>query len=392
MKSSFLLLPMAALVLTACISGTPAPVVNAQDNNELSPGVMQPVEGTGATSSGWQSDIQPVAMPSSMQTAPVAIPQPVYQAPPQPIATAQPQPIKPVVSVPKPVVPEKKVPQNFTIPRDAKNAPIYSQIDKGFYQGNTYTVRKGDTMFLIAYISGKDVKEVAALNGLSEPYNLVIGQTLKLSNERMPVQPAPQPVKVVEPQVTYTQGANGTAYGSDGTIKGPIKAAEGIAPAVKTTTGGVVAAPAAMPKVTASTAPTAVETPVNTPVATSSVSWQWPTQGRIIAGFSPVDGGNKGIDIAGSKGQAVVATAAGRVVYAGNALRGYGNLIIIKHNDDFLSAYAHNDTILVADQAQVKAGQRIATMGNTGTDNVKLHFEIRYKGKSVDPIRYLPKR
>ncbi|HCK8897074.1 TPA: protein-L-isoaspartate(D-aspartate) O-methyltransferase [Salmonella enterica subsp. enterica serovar Typhi] len=104
------------------------------------------------------------------------------------------------------------------------------------------------------------------------------------------------------------------------------------------------------------------------------------------------EGGNKGIDIAGSKGQAIVATADGRVVYAGNALRGYGNLIIIKHNDDYLSAYAHNDTMLVREQQEVKAGQKIATMGSTGTSSTRLHFEIRYKGKSVNPLRYLPQR
>ena len=98
------------------------------------------------------------------------------------------------------------------------------------------------------------------------------------------------------------------------------------------------------------------------------------------------------IDIAGSKGQAIVATADGRVVYAGNALRGYGNLIIIKHNDDYLSAYAHNDTMLVREQQEVKAGQKIATMGSTGTSSTRLHFEIRYKGKSVNPLQYLPQR
>lgn len=110
------------------------------------------------------------------------------------------------------------------------------------------------------------------------------------------------------------------------------------------------------------------------------------------APFDASEGGNKGIDIAGSKGQAIVATADGRVVYAGNALRGYGNLIIIKHNDDYLSAYAHNDTMLVREQQEVKAGQKIATMGSTGTSSTRLHFEIRYKGKSVNPLRYLPQR
>ncbi|WP_025472497.1 murein hydrolase activator NlpD, partial [Yersinia pestis] len=120
--------------------------------------------------------------------------------------------------------------------------------------------------------------------------------------------------------------------------------------------------------------------------------WRWPTDGKTIDSFSASEGGNKGIDIAGSRGQPILATASGRVVYAGNALRGYGNLIIIKHNDDYLSAYAHNDTMLVREQQEVKAGQKIATMGSTGTSSVRLHFEIRYKGKSVNPLRYLPQR
>ena len=124
----------------------------------------------------------------------------------------------------------------------------------------------------------------------------------------------------------------------------------------------------------------------------SSIRWVSPTAGRIVQGFSNSEGGNKGIDIAGQKGQDVRSAADGKVVYAGNALEGYGNLIIIKHSDDFLSAYAHNDRILVDEQDNVKAGQKIATMGSTGTSSNKLHFEIRYKGKSIDPTRYLPRQ
>ncbi|MGP1939287.1 MAG: peptidoglycan DD-metalloendopeptidase family protein [Arsenophonus sp. ET-DL9-MAG3] len=118
----------------------------------------------------------------------------------------------------------------------------------------------------------------------------------------------------------------------------------------------------------------------------------WPTNGKVIEAFSDLQGGNKGIDILGSHGQSIFATAKGKVVYSGNALRGYGNLIIIKHNNDYLSAYAHNDTILVRDQQIVQAGQIIATMGSTDTSSVKLHFEIRYKGKSVNPLLYLSQR
>lgn len=147
--------------------------------------------------------------------------------------------------------------------------------------------------------------------------------------------------------------------------------------------------------VVATTAPvTAPSTTVSSTANTGTPvsSWRWPTDGKIIDSFSASEGGNKGIDIAGSRGQSIVATASGRVVYAGNALRGYGNLIIIKHNDDYLSAYAHNDTMLVREQQEVQAGQKIATMGSTGTSSVRLHFEIRYKGKSVNPLRYLPQR
>ncbi|MCS6040236.1 murein hydrolase activator NlpD [Klebsiella pneumoniae subsp. pneumoniae] len=156
-------------------------------------------------------------------------------------------------------------------------------------------------------------------------------------------------------------------------------------PATTTTT---VVAPVTAPTTVSTTQPTASSTSTSSPIS----AWRWPTDGKVIENFSGAEGGNKGIDIAGSKGQAIVATADGRVVYAGNALRGYGNLIIIKHNDDYLSAYAHNDTMLVREQQEVKAGQKIATMGSTGTSSTRLHFEIRYKGKSVNPLQYLPQR
>ena len=214
--------------------------------------------------------------------------------------------------------------------------------------------------------------------------------------EATPLRPARKtpaaPAAPAEPEVTYTPGANGTQIGSDGTVIGPIKS--GVATGGASTPAFTNNTPS-----TPVTTTTQVETTNNTPVnanvvapVASNVAWQWPTQGNVIQGFSNSDGGNKGIDISGSRGQPVKAAASGRIVYAGNALRGYGNLIIIKHNDDFLSAYAHNDKILVSDQQEVKAGQEIAKMGSTGTNAVKLHFEIRYKGKSVDPVRYLPRK
>lgn len=384
MKKSFLVLPVVMAILAACSSDTPAPVESV--DGTLTPGIMQPVDNSGVTGGTWEPQIQQQSMPPEMSTPVVT--RPTYQAPKQALPQA-PAPTTPV-STPK------SVPQHFEIPRNPQtNAPDYSKIDKGFYKGDSYTVRKGDTMFLIAYISGMDVKELAALNNISEPYNLSVGQILNVSNNRAPAMPintqtvaaAPVVTKPVQPAVTYTPGPNGTQYGSDGTITGPIKSSVGSASATAqrtvagTTTITQPAQTTPMPTTVAKQAP-----------VVSNVAWSWPTNGKITQGFSRSDGGNKGIDIAGSRGQAINAAAAGRVVYAGNALRGYGNLIIIKHNDDYLSAYAHNESILVKDQQEVKAGQQIAKMGSSGTTDVKLHFEIRYKGKSVDPLRYLPKR
>lgn len=399
MKQSFLLVPVLAAILAGCSSNNSAPVEDA--DGTLTPGIMQSVGND--SNSTWEPQVQQQQMPTDMMATtpaatstptqqPVSQPQPTYQQPaPAPVTTAP----KPVAAAP---AAKQQVSQDFTIPRNPQtNAPDYSKIDKGFYKGSTYTVRKGDTMFLIAYISGMDVRDLAALNNIPEPYKLSVGQTLKVSNNAASAATASAPAATTstaaataqpqQPAVTYTPGPNGTAYGSDGTIVGPIKSTAGtIPPATNNSTN---------------TVPVTVEptTTVSQPVATmpaatsntSNITWIWPTKGNVIQGFSNSDGGNKGIDIGGSRGQAVYAAAPGRVVYAGNALRGYGNLIIIKHNDDYLSAYAHNETILVKDQQQVTAGQQIAKMGSSGTNSVKLHFEIRYKGKSVNPTTYLPR-
>lgn len=408
MKKSFLLLPVSIAILTACSSNSPAPIENV--DGTLSPGVMQPVDNN--SSGTWQPEIQQNTMPSTMGSSvptgtqtPQPSFQPTYQPVQQPTAT-QPQP------APAPVQPQTKTVTKtvsdctssgaINVPRNPNtNAPDYSQIQKGSYKGNTYKVNKGDTMFLIAYLTGMDVKDLASMNNMKEPYSLSVGQTLKISNCSTKTVTTTVPVKTTapaapaapaEPEVTYTPGANGTQIGSDGTVIGPIKS--GVATGGASTpafTNNTPSTPVTMTTQVETTNNTPVNANVVAPVA-SNVAWQWPTQGNVIQGFSNSDGGNKGIDISGSRGQPVKAAASGRIVYAGNALRGYGNLIIIKHNDDFLSAYAHNDKILVSDQQEVKAGQEIAKMGSTGTNAVKLHFEIRYKGKSVDPVRYLPRK
>ncbi len=376
MKKILLLLPLGAIALGACSTNRAAPVEYA--SNAKLPFARK----MDTRQYQHQAVVYKTQIPSSMKTA---------SQPQKKVAISVQKPAKKIVrKVTKKVrVKEKEIEKKFNIPRDGTtHKPIYSQIDKGSYGGNIYTVRKGDTIFLIAYIAGMDVPEVAALNGLKEPYPLRIGQKIKLSDGykekvvtkevvvKEPVKQQPiQPKAPKKPEVTYTPAANGTAYGSDGTVTGPIKATAG------TGSPNVVVPQQSHTKIVK--APSKVM---------SSLRWSWPTTGRISAYFSSSEGGNKGIDIKGSKGRVIKAASSGRVVYAGNALQGYGNLIIIKHNNDYLSAYAHNDEILVNENAQVKRGQRIATMGSTGTDSTKLHFEIRYKGKSVNPMDYLPKR
>lgn len=134
----------------------------------------------------------------------------------------------------------------------------------------------------------------------------------------------------------------------------------------------------------------AVPPPAAEATTEEGLAFVWPAQGSLLATFDEVK--NKGFDIAGKAGDPVLAAADGRVVYAGSGLRGYGNLVILKHNNIFLTAYAHNQTLLVKEDQSVKRGQKIAEMGNTDTDQVKLHFEIRRQGKPVDPAKYLPAR
>ncbi|CNF08149.1 murein hydrolase activator NlpD [Yersinia nurmii] len=262
----------------------------------------------------------------------------------------------------------------------------YNSIPKGSYNGSTYTVKRGDTLFYIAWITGNDFRDLANKNGIPEPYSLNVGQTIQLGNGSgggmMAATDATsngvsKPPSNIQNTASAVDSQSTNAYSGNSGKQNVGK----MLPA-----SGVVASTTA--PVTAPGTPVGIPTSNGGPVS----SWKWPTDGKTIDSFSASEGGNKGIDIAGSRGQPIFATANGRVVYAGNALRGYGNLIIIKHNDDYLSAYAHNDTMLVREQQEVKAGQKIATMGSTGTSSVRLHFEIRYKGKSVNPLRYLPQR
>jgi lipoprotein NlpD len=222
-----------------------------------------------------------------------------------------------------------------------------------------YTVQRGDTLFSIAGSFGVDARELARWNGLTDAAALTVGQTLRV------VPPAGVAVAPVTP-----------AAGGATEVR-PLPP-----PGTEPAPGPAAAAPA----VPGAAAPR----PAEAPKAESSVQWQWPAPGKVIETFDETR--NKGIDLAGNEGDPVNAAADGEVVYVGNALRGYGNLVIVKHNDEFISAYAHNRQVLVKQGQQVKRGQRIAEFGRSDATRVKLHFEIRRQGKPVDPLRYLPAR
>ncbi|PJX41357.1 MULTISPECIES: murein hydrolase activator NlpD [unclassified Klebsiella] len=341
----------------------------------------------GAASSSTNSGMLITPPSSGVKSAPQA--QPI-----QPIQPVQTQTIQPQ---PTPMAQEPVQTVNGKIVYNRK----YGDIPKGSYTGgSTYTVRRGDTLFYIAWVTGNDFRDLAQRNNVPAPYALNVGQVLQVGNASG--QPITGENAVSQASARASGGATATTtsaqkstavvasqptitYSESSGEQSATKMLPNNKPATTTTT---VVAPVTAPTTVSTTQPTASSTSTSSPIS----SWRWPTDGKVIENFSGAEGGNKGIDIAGSKGQAIVATADGRVVYAGNALRGYGNLIIIKHNDDYLSAYAHNDTMLVREQQEVKAGQKIATMGSTGTSSTRLHFEIRYKGKSVNPLQYLPQR
>ena len=227
-----------------------------------------------------------------------------------------------------------------------------------------YSVRPGDTLISIALDSGQNWRDIARWNNIENPNLIEVGQVLRVI----------PPVGAAVTEVAVTRPVTPGSAVPSGTASAPAPAASGPrAP----TTGPVASLPPVSP------------TPA--PAGEEEVPWGWPTSSAsVVAGFD--EQRNKGLDIAGKPGDPVLASADGRVVYAGAGLRGYGNLIILKHNNTYLSAYAHNQTLLVKEDQTVRKGQKIAEMGSSDADRVKLHFEIRRQGKPVDPARYLPPR
>ncbi|MDQ1314789.1 MAG: lipoprotein NlpD [Pseudomonadota bacterium] len=251
-----------------------------------------------------------------------------------------------------------------------------------------HTVQRGDTLYAIAFANSLDYREIASWNRLESPDRILVGQVLRLSPppgavEIQPLEkpPEPSPRPLVDPPVLSAPQAVLLAYSDAGWAQvSGASALAAVAPAAKPEP--VVPRPAITP-----TAPAATSGATS---ATAVDRWLWPAEGELIGRFGAA--GGKGIDLVGARNAPVKAVAPGKVVYSGTGLRGYGHLLIVKHAGEFLSAYAHNDSVLVKEGDAVKAGQRIASMGDSGADRVKLHFEIRRYGKPLDPLDYLPER
>jgi lipoprotein NlpD len=271
------------------------------------------------------------------------------------------------------------------------------------WRPQVYIVQKGDTLYAIAFNFGLDYHEIADLNNIQNPDVIKAGQELRLfaANDVISVKPAPietQALPVSKPLSENNPLAEAKPSGIP-SISQPMAvklpySADAAAQIAKMQ--GEIPQPFPVIAAKAETLPGSETKPVTPPVAVSvpdmgddEIEWGMPTSGKIIADFSESES-RKGIDVAGKIGQPILASAAGKVVYSGSGLRGYGKLIIIKHNQIYLSAYAHNDRLLVKEGQTVTKGQKIAEMGNSDADQVELHFEIRKLGKPMDPAKYLP--
>ncbi len=268
-------------------------------------------------------------------------------------------------------------------PRPAATGPLAANAE---FSGRTgyYTVRPGDTLIRVGLETGQNWRDLQRWNNLDNPNVLEIGQVLRVFAPGQ--DPSATTVRPITTSRIETRPAAASATANAAVVVP--------APASSTPASAATAPVGAMPGGSAAVGSASVPSPAPAPVAPrdadEDVAWAWPAQGPLISSFD--ESRNKGVAIAGKAGDPVVAAADGRVVYAGSGLRGYGNLIIIKHNDTYLTAYAHNQALLVKEDQPVRRGQKIAEMGASDADRVQLHFEIRRKGKPMDPTRMLPSR
>lgn len=239
----------------------------------------------------------------------------------------------------------------------------FLDFEAGSLRQESYQVVAGDTLYSIAFRANVDVRTLAQLNQLRDPYVIVPGQTLRLVTP-VSKQQSIDPIVNKEYRDTKQQQNNDKK---------------------------VTPTPRSIPSPKPSPSPIDLGASGEVFVSNNDIQWQWPVNAAVITEFSTAEAGSKGLDFSGSRGDRVYAAASGKVVYVGNALKGFGNLIILKHNDDYITAYAHNQQLLVKEQQWVNGGDAIATMGDSDAERVKLHFQVRFRGKSVNPRHYLPR-
>jgi len=258
-------------------------------------------------------------------------------------------------------------------------------------ESGMYTVKKGDTLIRIALEYGQNYRDIAAWNNLANPDDIKVDQVLRVAPPNSSGNGVQTAAVVLPPSDTKPAAAPAPAAPKKTAPKGDKRPyTEANLAEMQRSDNGKPEQVASVNPAPAAAAPAVAPAPAPAVPADEKLSWMWPADGKVVANFD--EGKNKGVDIAGKAGQQVVAAGAGKVMYAGSGIRGYGNLVIVKHSDTLLSAYAHNRTIVVKEGQTVNKGQMIAEMGDSDTDSVKLHFEIRQLGKPVDPSRFLPNR
>ncbi|NEX62610.1 peptidoglycan DD-metalloendopeptidase family protein [Noviherbaspirillum galbum] len=297
-----------------------------------------------------------------------------------------------------PVVDRTPPPKPVEAPRPPVQAQPVTPPPQKHNERGFYTVKKGDTLIQIALDVGQNYRDLVAWNNLANPNDIKVDQVLRVLPPEGGVQTgAVAPSSGIEtkplPAGTATPPAAAGSAGHKTGPRGEKRPYSDAALAELNKPDAAVAAPSAgtktEPPKTADKPEKSPEPPVAASPEDEGLSWVWPADGKIVSNFGE---GKRGIDIAGKLGQPVLAAGAGKVLYAGSGIRGYGNLVIVKHSNNLLSAYAHNKAIFVKEDQTVTKGQKIAEMGNSDADSVKLHFEIRQQGKPVDPSKFLPSR
>jgi lipoprotein NlpD len=330
--------------------------------------------------------------PNSAKTAPAVPAESAAASKPQtsaPPATAPPNTPAPAVAAAKSEKPSSPATEK---PPVAIEEPTTKPYREGDWRPEYHVVKKGDTLYSIALDYGHDYRELAAWNNLEDPGLIRIDQRLRLFppdsfGETTTAQPTPLAAPAATPVFSEPK-ARKLPYSEQALAQLKMSAPNPVA-ASAPSSPTAVQPPSKLPVARATPSP--VPAQKETPASDGKMTWEWPAPGRLLYGFG--QGTNqKGVGIEGRSGQAVLAAAPGKVVYSGSGLRGYGKLIIIKHNASYLSVYAHNSQILVKEGQTVAKGQKIAEIGDTDSDRIALHFEIRRLGKPIDPLQYLPER